>query len=82
MGTKLARPAFSGTLAGTNVAVGTMPVVKGESMTDETPAKAGTWVAAPVSGETVVLDGLRTLCGSVFRCLSTDAPGKVRLTCQ
>lgn len=56
-----AGPALNGTVAGTNVAVGFMPAVNGESETEETPEKAGACVTAAGSGAAVVLDGLRTL---------------------
>lgn len=56
-----AAPAFSGTLAGTNVAVGTIPDVNGESTTDETPAKAGGCGVASGWMAAVVFCGLRTL---------------------
>lgn len=61
IGAGAAVPAFSGTLAGTNVAVGTMPEVNGESTTDETPAKAGGCGVASGWMAAVVFCGLRTL---------------------
>jgi len=39
-------PAFRGTLAGTNVAVGVIPEVNGASATAVTPEKAGAWTLA------------------------------------
>lgn len=61
VGTAAKAPPFRGIEAGTKVVVGMMPEVKGESATDETPAKAGACVAADGLGVAVVLEGLRTL---------------------
>ena len=61
IGADTAVPAFSGTLAGTNVAVGTIPEVNGESTTDDTPAKAGGCGVASGWMAAVVFWGLRTL---------------------